>query len=140
MAIDLAPRLADWPQRLAAFLQTRANTPFAWGKNDCCTFAADAIEAMTGQDPMKGRRSYASQKGALRVIESAGDFQALITSILGEPMRNPRMAARGDAVLIADATPQGAALGICLGATAAVAGDVGMAQIPLRAVVAAWSV
>ena len=42
-------RLRDWPERLDALLRSRASVPFEWGRNDCCTFVADAIEAMTGR-------------------------------------------------------------------------------------------
>ena len=38
------PRLRDWPERLDALLRSRAAVPFEWGRNDCCTFVADAIE------------------------------------------------------------------------------------------------
>ena len=43
-------RLADWPDRLDRFLRERADMPFAWGSNDCVTFAADALAAMTGAE------------------------------------------------------------------------------------------
>jgi hypothetical protein len=41
-------RLELWPSRLDAVIQAAATRPFAWGEHDCCTFAADCVEAVTG--------------------------------------------------------------------------------------------
>src|SRR5258708_4686376 len=43
-------RLEDWVVRLEAFIKERTAQPFKWGSQDCCLFAADAIEAITGVD------------------------------------------------------------------------------------------
>ena len=37
------PRRADWPERLAAFIEARRRQRFVWGANDCVLFAADAV-------------------------------------------------------------------------------------------------
>ena len=43
-------RFHDWPERLAAFLESRRRAPFEWGVNDCGIFVADGVLAMTGLD------------------------------------------------------------------------------------------
>jgi hypothetical protein len=56
------------------FLLDRAKTPFAWGNNDCATFAADAVESITGVDIADDfRGKYTTQLGALRTINKVTD-------------------------------------------------------------------
>jgi hypothetical protein len=54
-------RLPDWPERLIALLNARAHAPFAWGRQDCASFAADAVQAMTGVDPIADLRGYTAR-------------------------------------------------------------------------------
>jgi len=61
-------RLADWPERLAAFLESRRTMPKQWGQNDCALFCADAIQAMTGVDPALELRGYDSEFGAIKAM------------------------------------------------------------------------
>lgn len=65
-------RLRDWPERLDALLRSRAARPFEWGRNDCCTFVADAIEAMTGRDVMESVRGYSTALQAQRLAHERG--------------------------------------------------------------------
>lgn len=43
-------RLHDWPERLSKTIAAARGTPFAYGRHDCCIFAADCVEALTGID------------------------------------------------------------------------------------------
>lgn len=43
-------RLHDWPERLSETIAAARGTPFAYGAHDCCLFAADCIQAVTGVD------------------------------------------------------------------------------------------
>jgi len=43
-------RRPDWPQRLTAVLVASRRRGFAYGHHDCCTHAADCVEAVTGVD------------------------------------------------------------------------------------------
>jgi len=62
-------RRADWPERLAAFLESRHETEKTWGYNDCGMFYADAILAMTGTDVgWELRGEYRSGREALRTL------------------------------------------------------------------------
>jgi hypothetical protein len=137
----MSGRRADWAQRLAAFLQTRATTPFAWGANDCCTFAGDAVQIMTGNDPMRSLRGrYRTRRGAIRLIKQYGGIERLVQQVLGSPLPAAALASRGDVVLLPDMQGQGPALGICVGANLLAAGHHGTVAFPLSAALAAWRV
>lgn len=62
-------RKRDWRARLQIFIASMAGKPFSWQDgNDCAKFAANAVEAMTGVDPMKGMRAYRSEEGAKKTL------------------------------------------------------------------------
>lgn len=112
--------------------------PFTWGSNDCCTFAAAAIEAITGANPMAAAPSYDSEVGAARLILRAGDMHSLASEFLGASMP-PAFAAVGDVVLVENEGRE--ALGICNGTT--VIGpslDRGLVAIGMSAALAAWKI
>ena len=135
-------RRPDWPTRLAAHLASVKSLPFAWVGNDCCTFAAGVVQAITGVDamaPLRGK--YTTQAGAARLIKRAGGLQALVSEHLGQPLQTPALAGRGDVVLFEMAAPYGPqALGICVGAHLAAPGPAGMVLLPITVAVAAWRV
>lgn len=62
------PRRQDWPERLSAFIAAREHTPFQWGVQDCCTFAADAALTITDEDPMADLRGYTTAVEAARLL------------------------------------------------------------------------
>lgn len=130
-------RRADWQLRLAAFVQERASMPFEWGRNDCCLFAADAVQAMTGGDPAAPMRGYSSALGAQRLIEEAGGLLELVSQYLGDPV-SPHMAGVGDVVLLVNEGRD--LLGICNGTSAIGAGPQGMAVLGMESARAAWKV
>jgi cell wall-associated NlpC family hydrolase len=90
------------------FLQQREAVPFAWGTNDCATFAADAIEVMTGIDiAQEFRGQYSTETGALRTIQkiaggnTLGDAATYCANKYGMAERSvPLQAKRGDLVLV----------------------------------------
>ena len=86
-------RANDWPTELANFLLTTRKTPFKWGENDCCLFAANAILAMGGDDVAKDVRGhYTTAIGARRIMKNLGAASVveLLTQRLGEPIRQLR--------------------------------------------------
>ena len=94
------PRLPDWPERLAAFIEARRHAPFAWGANDCVTFVFDAVHAMTGHDalaPLRGRWATEEQARAV-LLQQAGLVQG-VSALLGQPLRSRLLAPRGAVVL-----------------------------------------
>lgn len=89
-------RARDWPERLAAFIDSRRHAPFAWGANDCALFAADGVLAMTGTDLAKTLRGYKTERGALSRMRKAGGIRGFARDL---PQRAPGFASRGDIVL-----------------------------------------
>lgn len=65
-------RRDDWRERLATLLDERRRYGFAFGRFDCCLWAADAVEAMTGVDFIADYRGYATPEGAMRRLKRAG--------------------------------------------------------------------
>jgi len=123
--------------RLAEFAQQRAPMPFAWGKNDCCLFAADAVLAMTGVDHAAQLRGYSTALGAQRKIEVAGGLRDLVVQILGEPV-SPLMAAVGDVVLVENEGRE--LLAVCNGTSAIAPGPHGMVALDMAAALSAWKI
>lgn len=89
------------------FLLARARMPFAWGTNDCASFAADGILAITGVDLAADfRGKYSDEASALQAIRTiAGgatiaDAAAWCAAQHELPeWKYPRMAQRGDLVV-----------------------------------------
>ncbi len=71
-------RFDDWPARLDSFLEERLWKPFAWGANDCCIFACDAVLAMTGTDlALAFRGSYFTARQALETLRKNFDTSSI---------------------------------------------------------------
>jgi hypothetical protein len=130
-------RRADWQLRLAQFMEQRASKPFAWGENDCCLFAADAVQAMTGTDYAKTLRGYSTQREALRLVQKMGGLWAIATGALGEPV-SPLLAGVGDVVLLDNEGRE--LLAVCNGTTAVAPGADGAVSIGMETAKAAWRI
>ncbi|MNL18359.1 hypothetical protein D3C87_1395020 [compost metagenome] len=130
-------RVADWQDRFSAYARERAALPFAWGSNDCCTFAAGAVEALTGVNPMADVAPYDSEMAAARLILRAGDLRTLASQFLGAPVL-PLMAAIGDVVLLTNEGRE--LLGICNGVNALAPGPSGVVALEMTAATAAWKI
>ena len=131
-------RRDNWPNLLAQFIEQRRDQPFAWGVNDCCTFAADWVQLCTGVDYAQAWRGrYVSGLGAVRVLDEAGGAEALVDA-LGLQRVAPQQAGRGD--IVAQETGRGMTLGICLGETTAFVAKAGLVFGPLSNVETAWRI
>ncbi|MDO9357860.1 MAG: hypothetical protein Q7T70_02560 [Polaromonas sp.] len=130
-------RLPDWQTRFAEFGSARARMPFSWGSNDCCSFAAAAVEAITGRNPMDDVVPYDTEAAAGRLILRAGDLRALASQYLGESVQ-PVFAAVGDVVLVVNAGRE--ALGICNGVNVIGPGVAGIDVLGIDAALAAWKI
>jgi len=66
-------RISTWEEALSNYIITKRHEPFEYGVNDCCLFAAGAVEAITGEDPMpEFRGKYDSLKTSLKAIQDIG--------------------------------------------------------------------
>lgn len=143
MTTPLAPttsttRVRDWPERLDALITARQNWPFVWGTNDCCTFAADAVQALTGRDVMGHlRHQYATALDAHHLTRELGGLTAAVTALIGDPV-DPIFATVGDVLLVDNRGRE--VLAICNGATAVAPGKTSLQTIADPHVLAAWRV
>jgi hypothetical protein len=116
-------------------IEARRFEPFAWGRNDCALFAADAVLALTGKDYAEGLRGYKTALGALKRIARAGGLDEIVSARMREI--DPVLAQRGDPVLFE--TRDGDALGVCLHTHFAAAGPDGLVFAGMSNAKRAWS-
>lgn len=134
-------RREDWPERLNDYIESRRDTPFEWGTNDCCMFAAHAIEAMTGENPAaEFVRKYKKQRSAQKIIKDhGGDLAGLICTKLGQEI-DPRQAQRGDVMLVQIPTEDRECAAVCLGDVWAAPGQDGLVFGTMKSALTAWRV
>lgn len=135
-------RVSNWPHLLNEFIESRRSAPFAWGVNDCCIFACDAVLEITGIDPANDiRGTYEDASGAARVLVSYGGVEGVAQARAlehGFQEVPVAMSQRGDVVI---ATMRGhATMGICIGAEAAFVAETGLIFWPLKQCSRAWRV
>ncbi|WP_424945386.1 DUF6950 family protein [Brucella intermedia] len=87
----------DWEKRLVAITEAHLSTPLVWGRSDCILTAADAVDAVLGDDPAKDiRGKYKSKTGAYRLIKQRG-FQSVADVLASKFEEIPSaLAQRGD--------------------------------------------
>jgi hypothetical protein len=90
-------RLPDWPARLAAHIEAHRALPFAWGTNDCATFAAGAVRAITGQDLLP-RLVWPTRRDAAHALRWLGGLREAVGQRL--PAVPLAYAQRGDVLLV----------------------------------------
>jgi hypothetical protein len=67
-------RKTNWEEELSDYIASKRDEPFEYGVNDCCMFAAGAVEAMTGENPMEEFvGSYKTLAGSLRSLKNIGE-------------------------------------------------------------------
>lgn len=136
-----APRLPDWPERLAAFIEARRDLPFEWAVNDCCAMAADAVLAMTGRDFLADFRGRYATEGQAEALMGPGGLQAFLPRVMAEfgaLELAPAEAQRGDVALIG--LENQLVCGVVTGPHIAAPGARGLAFVPLRRAAMAWGV
>lgn len=126
-------RIENWPTLLADFIDSRRELPFVWGERDCCLFAADAVQVITGTDfAADYRGQYGDARSAHQIIEAAGGVPALVPFDEVEP----GFAQRGDVVLLEQDGRD--CLGIHLGHLIAGQGPDGLTFLSPSAARRAW--
>ena len=141
-------RRSDWPERLAAVIDSARETPFQWGTHDCCLFVCNCIAAIFEIDPAENFRGrYDTRTGAYKRMSEfvgggagAGDLvEATAKRICrhyGASVVPPATAGRGDVVLLNDA--HGDMLGIVWSGAIYVVAEDGLTTRPLSAIERAW--
>jgi len=132
----MTARLNDWQSRLGALLAARRDEPFAWGTNDCCTFACDCVQAISGHDPAEGLRAHRTAEEATKVLQGIGGVAGAADGLLG-PRIAPALAQVGDIGLgLLDGRET---LLVCVGDAWVGPGGAGTIRLPFDAVTdTAW--
>lgn len=129
----------EWRVRFEALVSARIATPFSWGTHDCCLWAADCVQAVTGTDPAaKWRGTYSTAIGAARLVEDLGGMEA-IGAMSGGPECLPLAAGVGDVGLVIDSEGR-QMLAVCVGTVWLVAAAQGLGPVDLGEAVKAWKV
>ncbi|MCM7775023.1 hypothetical protein M8S83_23290 [Enterobacter asburiae] len=127
----------DWHNRLIAVIRAAEKRPFLWGEHDCCLFAADCAEAMTGDNFADGwRGTYDSETGAKKaLLRSGGSLEKVLAKYLDEvPVK---MAQRGDIAVVENAGTRCA--GVIYGGAVWVPGETGLVCLRIKPL-SAWRV
>jgi hypothetical protein len=128
-------RISTWEEALADYIAIKRHEPFEYGVNDCCLFAAGAVEAITGEDPMSEfRGKYDSLKGSLKAIKDigAGTLEATLDGKFSEAAIG--YAQRGDLSFFDDS------IGVVMGDFAYFVSDDGLEKISRDMWDKCWSV
>jgi hypothetical protein len=125
---------------LHRFIAERSAMPFAWGhdRNDCVSFAAAAVKAMTGRVITFGGYRWATALGASRAVQSMG---GMVDAVDAELHRiEPAFARRGDIAGV-PARPGGndLLLAVIEGDTLAGPAENGLFRLSRTMMVIAWS-
>lgn len=120
----------DWHNRLIAVIRAAEKRPFLWGEHDCCLFAADCAEAMTGDNFADGwRGTYDSETGAKKaLLRGGGSLEKVLAKHLDEvPVK---MAQRGDIAVVENAGTRCA--GVIYGGAVWVPGEEGLVCLRIK--------
>lgn len=101
------------------------HTPFVWGENDCCMFAAGAVEVQLGINPMQEFiGEYNDLETAQKALKEIGrtTLYATMQSKFGRAVK-PMQAARGDIAYMK--SPDSGNLGVVMGAETFFVGEDG---------------
>lgn len=130
-------RRDDWVEKLWGQVEDHFGSPFEWGVNDCCLFAARVVDAMTdGAFEVELQSQYSDEATALAYIASHGSLEAAVTSHLGNPAEG--RAQRGDVVMCANSGNP--CVGVCVGGTVACVGQSGLVFLPRQDIITRWAI
>jgi hypothetical protein len=131
-----------------AFLKQAKSTPFKWGSNDCCLFAANAVLAITGTDLADDfRGKYTDEASAFALIKTVtgGTTVADAAAYCAKKHNlteyaHPLMAKRGDLVVISNAGNLIAGVVHLNGREVVSVNDQGMVRLPITSITRSWSI
>lgn len=82
---------------LAEYITANLDKPFAWGVNDCTTFAAGWVRHATGRDYLADLPTWTNAKQALHLIKKLGGLERAVDERLTRI--EPNIAKDGDLAL-----------------------------------------
>lgn len=147
-------RSPSWEHVLDTYLRAHASDAFAWGKNDCCLFAASVIEELTGTDiasDFRGKYATSAEAFALITAVTKGATVADACSYCaqkyglrewidskGAPL--PLKAQRGDLVAVVNSDGKTIAGIVDLAGKVACMGPDGIVRLSILRAKRAWKV
>ena len=72
---------------------------FEYGDADCCQFAAFIVKELTGNDYISSF-IYSSENAANEIIQSHGELEQTVSSVLGQPVKDCHSLQDGSPVLV----------------------------------------
>lgn len=142
-------RTEHWATReYHQFLLARAKMPFAWGTNDCCLFAADAVHSFTGIDLADDfRGKYSDQASAFALIKQVTGGSTVEDAVVHCATKHglaewphALLAQRGDLVTVADAGQLISGVVHLNGRHVVVVGEQGLKVVSIRNIKRSWHV
>jgi len=131
----MALRTGDWETKLSEYIASKRDVPFEYGANDCSTFAAGAVEAMTGADPIpEFRGEYDSLKSSIKALRKIGEGDLKKTLDAKFSAVPCAFAQRGDLAFFADS------VGVVMGRFAWFVSDDGLERVPTTDCDKSWKV
>lgn len=132
-------RLDNWPERLAVVVSRHRRATFAWGRADCATFFADAVAAVTGDDPFAAYRPWDSQLAAATRLVRAGcrSVEQFVAARFHEIA--PSAAGRGDVGYLAERSAL-TCPAVIVGAEALSMSETGLVAVPRSLIVRAFRI
>lgn len=133
-------RKKDWRERLHSKLRELQQKPFAWGYNDCVTFAADCAEVMTGEDPIKDiRGTWSNKREALKAMKDYSGSAKLVDCCNKMLESKPIVFASVGDVIVCDGE-NGQFVAVVVGHTAVGPTSTGLQHVPIASAIAAYEV
>lgn len=129
-------RREGWDRFLTDYIAASQNTPFEWGRNDCCLWVGRYVDYVRGSNlASRWVGAYNTASGADQVLRLIGFKNAADMADAYLPRKNISTASRGDVVMI------GGALGICAGRRSYFfIEERGLSALPTLKCAAAWEV
>lgn len=91
-------RVDNWPAKLNKYITANRDNQWEMGVHDCCTFAAGAVKAITGEDHMKEfRGKYNTPENSDEALTTIGDgdLYRTLAKKFGKPVHGA-MGQKGD--------------------------------------------
>jgi hypothetical protein len=136
-------RLPDWDARLAALMRDARHRPFQTAVHDCGTFAADAVAAVTGVDPLASLRQRYRDEAARPDFAGWSPVAMLRALAIAHGWRRIawRLAQRGDLALVRGADGAACAAVVDLSGRRLMAvGPTDLVAFPLDRASACWRI
>jgi aspartate/methionine/tyrosine aminotransferase len=123
-----------WENILTEYIQSKINTVFEWGQNDCILFAFGFVDLVTNSNFMQHKGKCSNEVEAYQYLQSLG-FESVEDCVdFYLTRKNVRLAQRGDIVCFSGT------LGVCDGRLSYFLTENNMIKIPTLKCHFAWSI